>query len=49
MRNTWEGEKKGKKKNIGLDASLIGIFFIFPINLIMNTLLITGDVNVNRL
>lgn len=43
------GEKKGKKKGIGLDASLTGIFLNFPIKLIMNTLLITGDVNVNRL
>lgn len=43
------GGKKGKKKNIGVDASLVGISLIFPIKLIVNTLLITGDVNVNRL
>lgn len=43
------GGEKGKKKEIGLDASLIAIFLIFPIKLIMNILLITGDVNVNRL
>lgn len=43
------GGKKGKKKEIGLDASLVGIFLIFPIKPIMNTLLIIGDVNVNRL
>lgn len=43
------GENKGRKKNIGLDASLVGIFLIFPIKLIMNTLLITGDAKENRL
>lgn len=43
------GKKKGRKKNIGLDASLVGIFLIFPIKLIMNTLLITGDANESRL
>lgn len=42
-------ENKGRKKNIGLDASLVGIFLIFPIKLIMNTLLITGDAKENRL
>lgn len=40
----------GKKlKSTGLDASLVGIFPIFPINFITDTLLATGDVNANRL
>lgn len=44
------GEKKEKKKKeIVLDASLVGIFPIFPTNFIMNTLLTTGHMNANRL
>lgn len=45
----YMGKKKRKNKEIGLDASLVGIFPIFPTKLIMNTLLTTGDVNANRL
>lgn len=48
MKSTW-GKKKRKKKDIGLDASFVGIFPIFPTKFIMNTLLTTGDVNANRL
>lgn len=43
------GGGKEKRNKLGLDASLVGIFLIFPIKLIMNILLFTGDVNVNRL
>lgn len=32
-----------------LDASLVGIYLIFPTKFIMNTLLTTGHINANRL
>lgn len=54
MKSTWErrNQKRKKKKKgeeTGLDASLVGIFPIFPTKFIMNAMLTIGDVNGNRL
>lgn len=49
MKSTWGGKKRKEKKEIVLDASLVGIFPIFPNKFIMNTLLTTGHMNANRL
>lgn len=49
QRNEEYGAGGKKKKEIGLDVSLVGIFPIFPTKFITNTLLTTGDVNANRL
>lgn len=49
MKSTWGEKKEKKEKEIVLDASLVGIFPIFPTKFIMNTLLTTGHMNANRL
>lgn len=43
MKSTW------KQNKTVLDASLVGIYLIFPTKFIMNTLLTTGHINANRL
>lgn len=50
MEKKEEKKKKEKtRKETGLDASLVGIFPIFPTKFIRNTMLTIGDVNGNRL